>query len=53
MNLTNGIFKYNNRTFSRKTKPIYPNMSITEDKKYITWKTANEDIAKQSCKDMR
>ena len=33
--------------FPRKTKPIYPQYASTEDKKYITWKTANEDIAKQ------
>lgn len=33
--------------FPRKTKPIYPKDASTEDKKYITWKTANEDIVKQ------
>jgi hypothetical protein len=33
--------------FPRKTRPIYPEGSSTEDKKYITWKTANEDIDKQ------
>lgn len=32
--------------FPRKTKPIYPPNASTEDKKYITWKAANEDIAK-------
>lgn len=33
--------------FPRKTEPIYPPNASTEDKKYITWKAANEDIAKQ------
>ena len=33
--------------FPRKTKPIYPKYASIEDKKFITWKTANEDIAKQ------
>lgn len=33
--------------FPRKTRPVYPEYASTEDKKYITWKTANEDIAKQ------
>lgn len=33
--------------FPRKTKPIYPQYASIEDKKYITWKTANEDIDKQ------
>lgn len=33
--------------FPRKTRPIYPEYASTEDKKYITWKTANEDIVKQ------
>ena len=33
--------------FPRKTRPIYPEHTSTEDKKYITWKTANEDIEKQ------
>ena len=31
--------------FPRKTKPVYPENSSIEEKKYITWKTANEDIA--------
>ena len=33
--------------FPRKMRPVYPEYASTEDKKYITWKTANEDIAKQ------
>lgn len=33
--------------FPRKIKPIYPAHAGTEDKKYITWETANRDIAKQ------
>lgn len=33
--------------FPRKTKPIYPKGASKEDKKYITWKTATEDIKKQ------
>ena len=33
--------------FPRKIRPIYPKYVSTEDKKFITWKTANEDIAKQ------
>ena len=33
--------------FPRKTKPIYPQIATPEDKKYITWQTANVDIAKQ------
>lgn len=28
-------------------KPVYPEYSSIKDKKYITWKTANEDISKQ------
>lgn len=30
--------------FPRKTKPTYPEHASDADKKYITWKTANEDI---------
>ncbi len=33
--------------FPRKTKPIYPPNASTEDKKYITWEAANEDISEQ------
>lgn len=33
--------------FPRKTKPIYPQYVSDEYKKYITWKTANEDISIQ------
>ena len=33
--------------FPRKIKPVYPEYSSIDDKKYITWKTANEDISKQ------
>ena len=33
--------------FPRKIKPVYPEYSSIADKKYITWKTANEDISKQ------
>lgn len=33
--------------FPRKIKPVYPEYASIEDKKYITWKTANEDISKQ------
>lgn len=33
--------------FPRKIKPIYPQDASTEDKKYITWKTAHEDIDQQ------
>lgn len=33
--------------FPRKIKPIYPQNASTEDKKYITWKTAHEDIDQQ------
>lgn len=33
--------------FPRKTKPIYPQDATPEDKKYITWQTANVDIANQ------
>lgn len=33
--------------FPRKIKPIYSQYASTEYKKYITWKTANEDIVKQ------
>ena len=33
--------------FPRQTKPIYPKSANENDKKYITWKTAVEDIAKQ------
>ncbi len=38
--ITIELFSTKNRTY------ISPNAS-TEDKKYITWKAANEDIAKQ------
>ena len=34
--------------FPRKTKPIYPQYVSDEYKKYITWKTANEDISIQN-----
>lgn len=33
--------------FPRKIKPVYPEYASIEDKKYITWKTANEDISEQ------
>ena len=33
--------------FPRKTQPKYPAGASEEDKKYITWKTAREDIARQ------
>ena len=33
--------------FPRKKYPKYPNNATDEDKKYITWKTAHEDIAEQ------
>ncbi len=33
--------------FPRKTKPVYPKGISDNDKKYITWKTANDDISKQ------
>ena len=33
--------------FPRKIKPVYPEYSSIADEKYITWKTANEDISKQ------
>ena len=33
--------------FPRKIKPVYPEYANDKDKKYITWKTANEDINKQ------
>lgn len=33
--------------FPRKTQPKYPAGVSEEDKKYITWKTAHEDIARQ------
>lgn len=41
-------FKYINvELFPRKIHPEYPADASEEDKKYITWKTANEDIAEQ------
>ena len=33
--------------FPRKTKPVYPKDATKENKKYITWQTAHEDIEKQ------
>ena len=33
--------------FDRKIKPSYPKQANIEDKKYITWKTANQDIEEQ------
>lgn len=36
--------------FPRKKKPIYPGNVSDEDKKYITWKTAHEDISDQRAK---
>ena len=33
--------------FQRKKKPVYPKDATEDDRKYITWKTANEDISKQ------
>lgn len=33
--------------FPRKMKVVYPEDASIDDKKYITWKTANEDIKKQ------
>ena len=33
--------------FPRKHNPIYPEYASEEDKKYITWKTAHEDITEQ------
>jgi len=39
--------------FPRKTKPMYPQNASAEDKKYITWKTAKEDIAKQKSQGYR
>lgn len=32
--------------FPRVTKPVYPKYTSLEDKKYITWVTANQDIDK-------
>lgn len=41
-------FKYIDvELFPRKRHPKYPANASEEDKKYITWKTANEDIACQ------
>lgn len=39
--------------FPRKTKPVYPKLASDEEKKYITWKTANEDITAQREKGVR
>ena len=39
--------------FPRKTKPIYPVDASTEEKKYITWETANEDIRMQRAEGYR
>ena len=33
--------------FDRKIKPSYPKQANIEEKKYITWKTANQDIEEQ------
>lgn len=33
--------------FPRKKKPVYPEWASDKDKKFITWKTACEDISKQ------
>lgn len=33
--------------FPRKTRPVYPQYASDDDKKYITWATAHEDINKQ------
>ena len=33
--------------FPRKIRPVYPEYASAGEKKYITWITANEDIAKQ------
>lgn len=41
-------FKYIDvELFPRRLHPKYPAGAGEEDKKYITWKTANEDIAEQ------
>ncbi len=41
-------FKYIDvELFPRRLHPKYPASASEEDKKYITWKTANEDIAEQ------
>lgn len=39
--------------FPRKTKPIYPQGAGIEEKKYITWKTANQDISIQKAQGYR
>lgn len=55
LNASGSTNKYNQWDFSsikielfpRKIRPKYPKNATTADKKYITWKTATEDIAKQ------
>lgn len=39
--------------FDRKIKPIYPKYENIEEKKYITWKTAHQDIEEQRNKGIR
>lgn len=39
--------------FPRKINPIYPQDASTEDKKFITWETANKDISKQKLQGYR
>lgn len=39
--------------FDRRIKPIYPKYANIEEKKYITWKTAHQDIEEQRNKGIK